>query len=225
MKKIIRLAVAMVIAAICFSSCHVQSTVKQSKKESVVVVDLGLPSGTLWADRNVGADNPEDAGDYFAWGETTTKSTYSWSNYKHGNDGDSVVAKKYNKSDRRTTLERIDDVAYQQWGSDWCLPTQAQIEELGDECTWTWTTRNGKNGYEVKSKRNGNSIFLPATGYKGSDGTTSSLGSYGYYWSSSLGAGYPDDARGLNFGSNYVDAGYVGGRSYGQSVRPVRCRN
>ena len=188
-------------------------------------VDLGLPSGTLWATNNVGATKPEDYGDYFAWGEPTTKATYSWSNYKHGNGSDDDVSKKYNGSDGRTTLERIDDVAYQNWGSDWCMPKLAQFQELKDECTWTWTTRNGKNGYEVKSKRNGNSIFLPASGYKDMDGTTSDLGSYGNYWSSSL---YTDDsgcAYRLFFSSSNVfpDGYYV--RLRGFSVRPVRCSN
>lgn len=194
-------------------------------------VDLGLPSGTLWATTNVGAANPWDYGDYFAWGETTTKSTYSWSNYTYCRDGDYHKLTKYcSKSDygyngytdSRTTLEKSDDAAYKNWGEGWCMPTQAQFQELKEKCTWTWTTRNGKNGYEVKGPNN-KSIFLPAAGRKGSDGKPSYLGSYGYYWSSSLYADSPYSARGLGFNSSYVYADSVD-RYYGYSVRPVRCR-
>ena len=193
-------------------------------------VNLGLPSGTLWATTNIGASNPEDYGDYFAWGETSTKSTYSWSNYKYG---DYKKFTKYcNKSDygyngftdSRTTLEKSDDVAYQKWGSDWCMPTSAQFKELKDKCTWTWTSRNGKNGYNVKGP-NGNSIFLPAAGSKSSDGKPSDVGSYGLFWSSSLYAGYPSGARLLNFGSSIINPDNWSDRTCGYSVRPVRCRN
>jgi len=185
-------------------------------------VDLGLPSGTLWATTNVGADNPWDYGDYFAWGETTTKSTYSWSNYKHGNGSDSDVSKKYNKNDGRTTLERIDDVAYQNWGSDWCMPTQTQFQELKNKCTWTWTTLNGKKGYNVRGA-NGKSIFLPAAGWKDSDGKTSHAVFDGYYWSSSLYTDDPVDACYLCFYSGNAKD-HWNKRYRGRSVRPVRCR-
>lgn len=177
-------------------------------------VDLGLPSGTLWADRNVGAASPEDYGDYFAWGETTAKSNYDWSTYKYGNNGLFI--------DSLTTLERSDDAAYQNWGSQWCMPTQAQFQEFRDKCTWTWTTRNGKNGYEVKGK-NGNTIFLPAAGYR--DGTSLiDDGFHGYYWSSSLHTGSPDFGLYLYFNSGGVSSGGWSHRCLGFSVRPVRCR-
>ncbi len=103
------------------------------------------------------------------------------------------------------------------------MPTQAQFQELKEKCTWTWTTRNGKNGYEVKGPNN-KSIFLPAAGYKGSDGKPSGVGSFGDYWSSSLDADGPSGARYLYFYSSYVGAG-GGSRHYGYSVRPVRCKN
>jgi len=191
-------------------------------------VDLGLPSGTLWATTNVGALSPEDAGDYFAWGETTTKSKYDWSTYKYANGAYNKLTKYCNKSDHgnngytdsRTTLEKSDDVACQKWGSDWCMPTQAQFQELKDKCSWTWTTRNGKKGYEVKSKKNGNSIFLPAAGLKDSNGKTSGLGS-GYYWSSSLRADNPIFAHRFCFDSGGVYP-VSGWRFGGLSVRPVR---
>jgi len=230
MKKFITLLVAMVIAAMYFSSCHVQSpTAKQSEKDcGVVAVDLGLPSGTLWADRNVGAALPEDYGDYFAWGETTTKSNYAWATLKYCEDSDGNKFSKYNTQskygnvDNKTTLEKSDDAATANWGSGWCMPTQQQFQELKDNCTWTWTTRNGKNGYEVKGK-NGNSIFLPAAGYRLGTGLYGA-GSSGNYWSSSLATDYPSRRRFLHFGSGYVNLDGWSGRRYGQSVRPVRCR-
>lgn len=191
-------------------------------------VDLGLPSGTLWADRNVGAASPEDYGDYFAWGETTTKSDYEWSTLKYceDNTGDSFskynTQSQYGNVDNKTTLERSDDAATANWGSGWCMPTQQQFQELNDNCTWTWTTRNGKNGYEVKGK-NGNSLFLPAAGFRG--GTALYFaGSGGYYWSSSLDTAYPDGGRYLYFYSGGVSPDDWYGRQVGQSVRAVRCR-
>ena len=191
-------------------------------------VDLGLPSGTLWADRNVGAALPEDYGDYFAWGETTTKSNYAWATLKYceDNSGDRFskynTQSKYGNVDNKTVLERSDDAATANWGSGWCMPTQQQFQELYDNCTWTWTTRNGKNGYEVKGK-NGNSIFLPAAGYRGGTGL-SRAGSFGLYWSSSLHTDYPNGGRYLYFDSGYVYPDYLYGRHYGRSVRAVRCR-
>ena len=193
-------------------------------------VDLGLPSGTLWADRNVGASSLEDYGDYFAWGETTTKSDYTWSTYKYANGDYNKLTKYCSKSDfgnngytdTLTTLERTDDAATANWGSNWCMPTQQQFQELKDNCTWTWTTRNDKDGYEVKGK-NGNSIFLPATWFR--RGKPLYLAdSDGGYWSSSLDADAPYYGRSLAFGSRYVNPGDWCYRRNGQSVRPVRCK-
>jgi len=201
---------------------------RQKMLAAIVIVDLGLPSGTLWADRNVGASSPEDYGDYFAWGETKPKSNYSLATLKYCEDNSGHQFSKYNTRsiygnvDNKTVLERSDDAATANWGSDWCMPTQQQFQELKDNCTWTWTTRNGKNGYEVKGK-NGNSVFLPAAGRR--DGTDFDYaGSSGYYWSSSLRTDYPDGGRRLYFDSGYVDPGYWDDRESGLSVRPVRCR-
>ena len=230
MKKFITLLVAMVIAAMYFSSCHVQSpTAKQSEKDcGVVAVDLGLPSGTLWADRNVGAALPEDYGDCFAWGETTTKSKYEWATLKYceDNNGDRFnkynTQSKYGNIDNKTILECTDDAATANWGSNWCMPTQQQFQELCDNCTWTWTTRNGKNGYEVKGK-NVNSIFFPAACSR-SRTPLYDEESDGSYWSSSLSTFDSYCGRKFGFNSSGMDPDGWASRRYGFSVRPVRCK-
>ena len=168
-------------------------------------VELGLPSGLRWAAYNIGAKKPEEYGNYYAWGEIATKTTYDWSTYKYA-DGSYDALTKYcdNSSygnngftDELTTLETADDAATQNWGGNWRMPTIDEWRELIDNCTWTWTTKNSVNGYEVKAT-NGNSIFLPAAGYRNDD-ERSSAGSYGYYWSSSLSTNYPDYAQSVYF--------------------------
>ena len=187
-------------------------------------VDLGLPSGLRWATTNVGATNPEDYGDYYAWGEiATNKSTYDWENYTLAN-GSSTTFTKYNNSssngtvDNKTTLEAADDAATQIWGGAWRMPTLEELDELERKCTWTWTTLNGVNGHEVKAT-NGNSIFLPAAGYCANDELLDA-GSYGYYWSSSLNADDPYYAKNVRFDSDSYRTGNYR-RDYGRSVRPV----
>ncbi|MDY6036657.1 MAG: hypothetical protein SPI67_04150 [Paludibacteraceae bacterium] len=188
-------------------------------------VDLGLPSGTKWATCNVGATKPEEYGDYYAWGETTPKAYYDWSTYKWCN-GDYDTQTKYCTDssygivvDNKTVLELADDAARANWGGAWRMPTDAEWTELRENCTWTWTTKNGVNGYEVKSNINGNSIFLPAAGYRDGGGL-SSAGYDGDYWSSSLSTGYPGDAWYVYFLSGSVDRD-SDNRYYGHSVRPV----
>ena len=185
-------------------------------------VDLGL--SVKWATCNVGATKPEEYGDYYAWGETTPKDYYDWSTYKWCN-GSYDNQTKYNTSsiygtvDNKTVLELADDAAHANWGGAWRMPTDAEWTELRENCTWTWTIKNGVNGYEVKSEANGNSIFLPAAGFRGGDGV-GGAGSYGLYWSSSLVTDDPNYAWHVLFDSGSVD-GYNDGRYYGQSVRPV----
>ncbi len=189
-----------------------------------VYVDLGLPSGTLWANCNVGANSPEEYGDYFAWGETQSKESYDWSTYKYGSGSDYDELTKYcaginyGTVDNKTVLDPSDDAAAVNWGSAWRMPTKAEQDELRNNCTWTWTTLNGVNGRLVTGP-NGNSIFLPAAGWR-YDGDLSSAGSFGFYWSSSLDSDGPSGAYGLFFDSGYViwDYSY---RYYGRSVRPV----
>ena len=204
---------------------EVSFTTKAPFENGHEYVNLGL--SVKWATMNVGASSPEDYGDYFAWGETSIKSTYGWSSYKHCNGSYNSLT-KYNTSssygtvDNKTTLELSDDAARANWGGSWRMPTDAELTELREQCTWTWTSQNGVNGYKVTSKSNGNSIFLPAAGYR-DDSSLSNAGSLGYYWSSSLYTaytGYPYYAWSVDFLSGSVNRNYYY-RDYGQSVRPV----
>lgn len=194
-----------------------------------VAVDLGL--SVKWATCNVGAEKPEEYGDYFAWGETQPKSNYDWSTYKYCNGSYNTLTKYNNSSsygtvDNKTTLDLSDDAARANWGGSWRMPTDAELTELREQCTWTWTTQNGVYGYKVTSKKSGytnKSIFLPAAGYR-SDSSLSNAGSYGNYWSSSLGTVTPACACFWSFDSSRVDW-YNTNRSYGHSVRPVCQQN
>ena len=191
-------------------------------------VDLGLPSGTLWATCNVGATTPEGYGDYFAWGETQPKDYYAWSTYKYCN-GNYVQLTKYCSNsyygyngftDNLTVLQPSDDAATANWGNDWRMPTLEEWQELLSNTTVTWTTQNGVNG-RLFTASSGQSLFLPAAGCR----DLSSLhlaGSYGYYWSSSLYTDYPNDAWYFYFDSGNYSMGNYLGRYYGQSVRAVR---
>jgi hypothetical protein len=192
-------------------------------KESVhEYVDLGL--SVKWATCNVGATKPEEYGDYFAWGETQPKDYYDWSTYKWCNGSYNTLTKYNNSSsygtvDNKTQLELSDDAARANWGGSWRMPTRAEQDELRENCTWTWTTQNGVNGYKVTSKKNGNSIFLPAAGYR-YDSSLYDAGGYGYYWSSSLYTDSPYGAYDLDFYSDYVGWNNYD-RYVGFTVRPV----
>lgn len=178
-------------------------------------INLGLPSGLLWAETNVGASTPYADGDYYAWGETQTKSDYSWDTYKWGNS-----PTKYNSSDGKTTLEASDDVATVKWGKECRMPSRAEFQELCNKCDWTWKSNyNGASGYLVKGPNN-QTIFLPASGCR-SHGDLSNHGSRGCYWSSSLNASRTVYAYYLYFYSGCVDPSGNGYRCYGRSVRPV----
>ena len=179
-----------------------------------VAVDLGLPSGTKWADRNVGASKAEEYGGYYAWGETEEKDVYDWSSYIHC-DGSEETCHDIGSDISGTQY----DVAHVKWGGAWKMPTEDQMKELIDNCTSYLTTVNGVNGRRFTGP-NGKSIFLPAAGYNW-DGYISFAGSEGYYWLSTLRENYPttayflkSDARGTRF--DYF------GRGGGLMVRPVR---
>ena len=184
-------------------------------------VDLGLPSGTLWATMNVGASKPSDAGLYFQWGDTVgytaeqvgtgdgqKKFDSDWNGYKWYLSGDSwssIVFKKYTTTD--ATLELEDDVAHVHMGGSWHMPTPDQIQELLDNTTSTWTTQDGVNGRLFTSKKGGTKpIFIPAAGYAW-DGSVLGSGDYGYVWSSMLNSGNVTYGQGLYFssGNAYLD--------------------
>ena len=189
-------------------------------------VDLGLPSGTLWATCNVGAYVPEAYGDYFAWGETEPKSNYNWSTYQYCNGSSSKLTKYCTNSsygyngftDDLTTLLPEDDAATANWGDDWRMPTKEEWQELYNNTTCTWTTLNGVDG-RLFTAANGNSIFLPAAGYRNG---TSFSGSTGDYLSSTLYSNIPSRAWELNFGSDNCSMSSYGHRKLGLSVRAVR---
>ena len=190
-------------------------------------VDLGLPSGLLWATCNVGADTPEDYGDYFAWGETQPKDYYHWSTYQYCNGSINTLTKYCNNSsygyngftDDLTTLLPEDDAATANWGSDWRMPTKEEWQELYNNTTHTWTTQNGVNG-RLFTASNGNSLFLPAAGYRNGS-NLNYAGGGGDYSSSSLNTDGPYNAWVLRFYSDYYDM-YDYYRDLGRSVRPVR---
>ena len=170
-------------------------------------VDLGLPSGLKWATCNVGANKPEDYGDYFAWGETKTKSTYDeYNSVTYGKNFSDIGGKSQY------------DAARANWRGIWRLPTIAEMVELENRCIWKWTTQNGVNGYKITGP-SGNSIFLPAAGYRGG----SSLyyaGEGGDYWSSTPDESDSDDAYSLYFNSSSQNVDW-NCRDFGRSVRPV----
>ena len=172
-------------------------------------VDLGLPSGLKWATCNVGANQPHGYGNYYAWGETTTKTSYDQSN--------SVTYGQQQISDFSGNATY--DAARANWGSTWRMPTKTEMQELRNNCTWTWTTQNGVNGMRVTGP-NGNSIFLPAAGC--CDGSSRLyVGECGYYWSSTPYASNTNGANSLLFYSGGRTVVYWDGRYNGRTVRPV----
>lgn len=202
-------------------------------------VDLGLPSGTLWAMCNVGATKPEEFGGYYAWGETEEKTDYSLENYKWC-DGDEYSKTKYctdryfGKVDNITILDPQDDVAHVKWGGSWRMPTIAEQNELLHECTWVWTTRRGVEGYRVIGS-NGNSIFLPAADGRygtvpddnGKNAMTINeavvahvVVSTGCYWSRSL-HGYSSNNAYILYIDRYDHVWDFDQRYVGHMVRPV----
>lgn len=189
-------------------------------------IDLGLPSGTLWATCNVGASKPEEYGDYFAWGETTPKSYYGWSTYKYGTVNDALTKYCYDSdygkdgyTDTKTVLDAEDDAATANWGKEWRMPTLAEIKEL-KSCINTWTTQNGMYGCKFTGT-NGNSIFLPVSGYY-DEGNLYNGDCHGLCWSSTLDEGGTDGAYGLYCNSVGVSWYGYNYRNYGLTIRPVR---
>ena len=193
-------------------------------------VDLGLPSGTLWATCNIGASAPENYGDYFAWGETKPREYYSWGNYKWFtlyDDSTFEVMKyctdsEYGTVDGKTELDPEDDAAYVNWGASWRMPTQEQMKELVNNC-WPkrWATQNGVKGYLLTGP-NGNTLFLPAAGYRWGN-SLKYAGSEGHYWSRTLCSDDPAFAFTVEFADYFSTIQlFEDIRCYAHTVRPVR---
>jgi len=202
----------------------VQTPVISSPAE-VIAVDLGLPSGKLWADRNIGAKSPEDYGAFFSWGNVEphfpNKENMDWG------DDDKAFDYKFSSEEYKKTpgyklegnIDAEHDAATVNLGEPWCMPTEDDFQELYDNCDWTRKTFNGVNGYLVTSKINGNSIFFPCSGY-GYGSSWYNRGGNGDYWSASFDSAV--GARGLGFGSGGVGPQGNGNRCGGFAVRPVQ---
>ena len=191
----------------------------------VTAVDLGLPSGNLWADRNVCAKSPEDYGAFFSWGNVDphfpNKENMDWG------DDDYAFDYKFNSEEYKKTpgyklegnIDAEHDAATVNLGEPWRLPTEDDFRELYAKCDWVRKTINGVNGYLVTSKINGNSIFFPCSGY-GYGASCNGRGGYGNYWSASFSSAA--SARHLLFDSGGVNPQYSSSRYYGFAVRPVQ---
>lgn len=210
-----------------------------SAPAGAMAVDLGLPSGTKWANMNVGAEKPEDYGLFFAWGETVGYSSdasdgrhFDLDSYKWGN-GRTIPYTKYcivssnGIVDNKVVLDLEDDAAHVNWAGNWRMPTTEECIELFSYTTHTWTSVNGINGCLLTSKSNGNTIFLPAAGKRIDLSTespkVSSQGDVGVYWSSSLyqTTTHSHSAYDVQFQSYRAYSQYRAGRAEGLSVRPV----
>lgn len=191
-------------------------------------VDLGL--SVKWASCNVGAKEPYESGNYYAWGEVKPKECYDESTYKWGTSKNGGI-KKYNvrESNHTIHLEAADDAARQNLGGGWRMPTYQERNELETKCRWSWTKKKGVYGYEITSKANGNSIFLPATGYM--FGVNMISVPYGYYWTATL-SDSESEAYSIAFDQDviypYEKAKRYDGRngthsrSFGFCIRPVK---
>ena len=187
------------------SGVKAECKVRVKMPDTIQAMDLGLPSGTLWATCNIGASSMEECGDYFAWGETEPKEEYGWID---------------KEDDGLTELLPENDAATANWGNDWQMPSREQIEELRDYTTMIWVTgSNGVNGKLLISKLNGASIFLPAAGFR-YEANFDDAGSAGNYWSRSLSTDGSNLAYALSFSSGYFNR-ISANRYRGQSVRPV----
>ena len=240
MKKLFIIAISLLVSvAMLMTACKKDETNNGNNNgnnggggtTSVQWVDLDLPSGLLWADRNVGASSPELYGNYYAWGEITRKEVYNWSTYAYSNGNDQLTkycTKPENGlngfTDNLTILEASDDAATVNIGGGARTPTKEEWQELMDYTVSVWTTRNGVYG-RLLTASNGNSIFLPAAGGR-YDSNFSGAGEYGFYWSSSLREESPRYAWRFRLDSeesNFQDV-YFNDRYRGFPVRAVRAR-
>lgn len=187
-------------------------------------VDLGL--SVMWATCNIGADNMQDTGGYYAWGETSAKDKYEWSNYKHCYNGypshlTKYCISKHGEVDNTYTLQKQDDVASVQWGGTWRMPTEDEYGELLEKCTHEWGRLNGEYGMMFTSRINGKQLFLPAAGSDLSPSVKPEVGKYGCYWTRKVSWSKSYQAHYLKFDSGGCYRSSEGTRSYGYSVRAV----
>ncbi len=233
MKKYYLIVLSIISLAGILASCNGNGKTAEAGSEETVEkvattgtvaghdwVDLGL--SVNWAACNIGASKPEEYGDYFSWGEPSTKESYEWTTYSMCNGSDTKLTKycnvlKYGDNDfadNLTTLESSDDAATANWGKEWRMPSQAEFQELLDKCTWTWKD----NGYEVKGV-NGNTIFLPIPGSRSGQALFDD-GKRGEYWSNSVNTDYPCYAYDIFLDSIEHKISYQN-RHYGNPIRPV----
>ena len=192
-------------------------------------VDLGLPSGVLWATYNLGASEPTGYGDYYAWGETTTKKSYELDNYKWMIAETEMVTKycinsRFGEVDGKEELDKEDEAVIAHWGGDWRMPTNEEMVELCNACSWEWTSDfngSGVAGRIGTSKKNGNVIFLPAAGHYADGNKLSDDGNKGYYLSSSVCPSSNDQASCIYSWDLFMDKNVATFRYYGSSIRPV----
>ncbi len=211
---------ALIAVSLLFVQCE-QFSFQKDKHE---YVDLGL--SVKWATCNVGAENPEDNGNYYAWGETETRESY-FLDYKfwEGSYPNATIIKyntdeKLGDVDNKSTLDLADDAAYVNWGGKWRMPTKVEMEELVNNCTWQLVTKNSVFCYSVTGP-NGNSIFLPLSGYKSSSDKIQYEGTIGQYWSSSLDEKDNCWANVLVVWDDNGASVSADVRSFGFSIRPV----
>lgn len=233
MRRVIKSIAAVTLVLVIASLAGFESVFSPQNDDNIdnghEYVDLGLTSGTLWATCNVGAETPEGYGSYFAWGETRSKAVFDWDTYKYSNGSMDSLTKYCNKpgsgyhgfTDKLIVLETEDDAAKAKWGGEWRTPTAEEWMELYQKTSSVWTSRNGVNG-RLFTGRNGNTLFLPAAGYR-LDDQFIYVGKYGNYWSNALNVAYPSRAWGFNFNAGDYGKGYSR-RCSGQPVRAVRSR-
>ena len=234
MKHLIETADSSSLATVPYDRIVLDSTVNDIiVKGGYEYVDLGLPSGLKWAKCNVGAEKETDYGYYFQWGDIKDKSNAdcSWATYKHCNGSNTTLTKYgydlgYGVADGKTTLDPEDDAARAHMGGDWRMPTKDEIQELFNNKYTRFVLDgnfhgSGVSGCEIISEINGNSIFIPAAGYR-HNGSTSGVDLYFEIWASSSGNGLsPDKAYSLT--GNMEEGFYIGwkDRCYGLPVRGV----
>lgn len=234
MKSVLKALTALILMMVFALSCQKpdepnnDGNANGSSTNGHEYVDLGLPSGTLWATCNVGAETPEDYGNYYAWGETTPKEIYDWKSYRYGRFfNERYELNKYCTNpdlgldgfvDSLTILEPADDVALTKWGAGWRMPTIEEWDEMFQNTTSVWTSQNGVNGWRFTAS-NGNSLFLPAAGYYWD--AELNAADLGVYWSVTLNEEYPYRAWGFHFNAFQCHLCGSSDRNRGQTMRAV----